>query len=56
MDNLEIATDMNYNDEYRALEAEFKLALNAYLDELVTSPVRSLADVIRFNKKFSHLV
>ncbi|KAM0056129.1 putative amidase signature domain-containing protein [Helianthus debilis subsp. tardiflorus] len=34
-----------------ALSAEFKLALNAYLKKLVTSPVRSLADVISFNKK-----
>ncbi|CAH8306797.1 unnamed protein product [Eruca vesicaria subsp. sativa] len=35
-----------------ALLAEFKISLNAYLKELVKSPVRSLADVIAFNKKF----
>ncbi|KAI3728915.1 hypothetical protein L6452_17560 [Arctium lappa] len=38
-----------------ALVAEFKIALNAYLKELVASPVRSLADVIAFNKKFADL-
>ncbi|CBI37907.3 unnamed protein product, partial [Vitis vinifera] len=36
-------------------EAEFKISLNAYLKELVASPVRTLADVIAFNNKFSHL-
>ncbi|RVW38602.1 putative amidase C869.01 [Vitis vinifera] len=41
--------------EYAALEAEFKISLNAYLKELVASPVRTLADVIAFNNKFSHL-
>ncbi|MED6186531.1 hypothetical protein PIB30_118837 [Stylosanthes scabra] len=34
-----------------ALKIEFKQALNAYLQDLVDSPVRSLADVIAFNKK-----
>ncbi|KAL6346637.1 hypothetical protein AAG906_000255 [Vitis piasezkii] len=38
-----------------ALEAELKISLNAYLKELVASPVRTLADVIAFNNKFSHL-
>ncbi|XP_060676169.1 probable amidase At4g34880 isoform X2 [Ziziphus jujuba] len=37
--------------ENTALSAEFKVSLNAYLKELVTSPVRSLADVIAFNNK-----
>ncbi|KAH7518456.1 hypothetical protein FEM48_Zijuj09G0173500 [Ziziphus jujuba var. spinosa] len=37
--------------ENTALSAEFKISLNAYLKELVTSPVRSLADVIAFNNK-----
>ncbi|KAI8533142.1 hypothetical protein RHMOL_Rhmol11G0273100 [Rhododendron molle] len=41
--------------ELIALHAEFKLSLNAYLKDLVSSPVRSLADVIAFNKKFSGL-
>ncbi|KAF5961924.1 hypothetical protein HYC85_003133 [Camellia sinensis] len=35
--------------------AEFKLSLNAYLKELLAYPVRSLADAIAFNKKFSDL-
>ncbi|KAK7247025.1 hypothetical protein RIF29_41901 [Crotalaria pallida] len=34
-----------------ALNFEFKLSLNAYLKDLVASPVRTLADVIAFNKK-----
>lgn len=45
-----------FNGEDIALFAEFKIALNAYLKELVSSPVRSLADVIAFNKKFPDLV
>uniref|UniRef100_A0A0E0P5J9 Uncharacterized protein n=1 Tax=Oryza rufipogon TaxID=4529 RepID=A0A0E0P5J9_ORYRU len=32
-----------------AMKAEFKLSLNAYLSDLLYSPVRSLADVIAFN-------
>lgn len=60
IDNLEIA---NFNDiitaisngEQILLNAEFKLALNAYLKRLVSSPVWSLADVIAFNKKNSDL-
>ncbi|KAJ0242678.1 Amidase signature domain-containing protein [Hirschfeldia incana] len=42
-----------YSDsgESIALLAEFKISLNAYLRALVKSPVRSLADVIAFNKK-----
>ena len=59
VDHLEIANiDVIYGSsgEYAALEAEFKTSLNAYLKELVASPVRTLADVIAFNNKFSHLV
>ncbi|KAI4344881.1 hypothetical protein L6164_012065 [Bauhinia variegata] len=40
-----------YDTEFAALEAEFKLSLNDYLKDLVVSPVRSLADAIAFNKK-----
>ncbi|PON83432.1 Amidase [Trema orientale] len=43
------------SSENTALVAEFKIYLNAYLRELVTSPVRSMADVIAFNKKNSKL-
>ena len=32
------------------MNAEFKLSLNAYLKDLLYSPVRSLAQVIAFNK------
>uniref|UniRef100_A0A2P2JNF9 Amidase domain-containing protein n=1 Tax=Rhizophora mucronata TaxID=61149 RepID=A0A2P2JNF9_RHIMU len=59
MDNLEIANiDVilsHASGENVALLAEFKPALNSYVKQLVASPVRSLADVIDFNKKFSEL-
>ncbi|GJX65499.1 probable amidase [Tanacetum coccineum] len=44
-----------FKGESLALSAEFKIALNDYLKELVDSPVRSLADVITFNNKFANL-
>ena len=60
MDNLEIANiDVILNigaSKMTALIIEFKQALNKYLKELVASPVRTLADAIAFNKKFSDLV
>ncbi|XP_030942314.1 probable amidase At4g34880 isoform X2 [Quercus lobata] len=43
------------SNEDIALAAEFKIYINAYLKELVVSPVRSLADLIAFNKKNSKL-
>ncbi|XP_075674091.1 putative amidase At4g34880 [Castanea sativa] len=59
VDNLEIANiDEIYSPtsgEGTVLATEFKISINAYLDELVTSPVRSLADLIDFNKKNSKL-
>ncbi|KAK8935387.1 Fatty acid amide hydrolase [Platanthera zijinensis] len=56
LDNLEIANaslilDWDNSGEKVALLAEFKLAVNAYLSELVTSPVRSLSDLIAFNNE-----
>lgn len=42
--------------EVTALLAEFKISLNAFLKALVKSPVRSLADVIAFNKKIAKKV
>ncbi|KAK7258042.1 hypothetical protein RIF29_32437 [Crotalaria pallida] len=56
VDNLEIANvgiilNPNKSGEAVATVAEFKLSLNAYLKNLVISPVRSLADVIAFNLK-----
>ncbi|KAI3441233.1 PLCXc domain-containing protein [Psidium guajava] len=59
VDHLELA---NINEIYStasgedvAMSAEFKLALNKYLRDLVVSPVRSLADVIAFNNNHKHL-
>ncbi|GMN48689.1 hypothetical protein TIFTF001_017853 [Ficus carica] len=46
---------MNDPSEDVAMRIEIKIALNKYLTELVTSPVRSLADVIDFNNKNSML-
>ncbi|KAK4562378.1 hypothetical protein RGQ29_005028 [Quercus rubra] len=43
------------SEEVIVLLAQFKLSLNAYLKDLVVSPVRSLADVTAFNKKFSNV-
>ncbi|XP_074311446.1 putative amidase At4g34880 [Silene latifolia] len=57
LDNLEIPTYdamSSSNYEEMLLETEFKLALNSYLKQLVKSPVRSLADVIEFNRKHAH--
>lgn len=61
VDNLELANfnksvDFEDSGAQTALLAEFKISLNAYLEELLVSPVRSLSDVIAFNEKFSDLV
>ncbi|CAH2076759.1 unnamed protein product [Thlaspi arvense] len=54
IDNLTIPNIEAIGDgEATALLAEFKTSLNVYLQELVNSPVRSLADVIAFNDKFA---
>ncbi|CAL5399714.1 unnamed protein product [Camellia sinensis] len=53
--NFDAIINFVFNDQHIMLRAEFKLSLNAYLKELLTSPVRSLADAIAFNKKFSVL-
>ncbi|KAJ4962658.1 hypothetical protein NE237_022597 [Protea cynaroides] len=55
VDNLEIPNissilDYSRSGEQMTMLAEFKLALNSYLSDLLTSPVRSLADVIAFNE------
>lgn len=58
IDNLEVEHQdillTNYEDI--ATRAEFKVALNSYLKQLVKSPVRSLKDVIAFNNKNPELV
>ena len=50
--NLDITT--NFTDlgeqEILLMAAEFKLSINAYLSDLLYSPVRSLAQIIAFNK------
>ncbi|XP_057428749.1 probable amidase At4g34880 [Lotus japonicus] len=46
---------LSQSSEFIALYFEFKLSLNAYLKDLVASPVRSLANVIAFNKKHPKL-
>ena len=48
--------DYKASGEETALLAEFKISLNAYLRELVSSPVRTMADVIAFNNKNPELV
>lgn len=61
VDDLEI-TDIDIilspkrSGELTVMLADFKLLLNDYLKELITSPVRSLADVIAFNNKHPQLV
>ncbi|KAL0907546.1 hypothetical protein M5K25_021961 [Dendrobium thyrsiflorum] len=49
--NVEIMQNVFASGEATALLAEFKLSLNAYLKDLVSSPVRSLADIIAFNNQ-----
>ena len=57
VDNLKIANiDEISSSEETALVAEFKIYINAYLNELVASPIRSLSDLIAFNKKNSESV
>lgn len=61
MDNLEIAQiskilSPKQSGELTVMLAEFKIALNEYLNDLMSSPVRSLADVIAFNEKHPELV
>ncbi|KAJ1694893.1 hypothetical protein LUZ63_011591 [Rhynchospora breviuscula] len=55
IDNLQIANisvilDYNQSGEELALTTEFKMAINEYLSQLTSSPVRSLADIISFNE------
>lgn len=55
IENIDIAKNLTevqnvlFSNEHIAMIAELKLSLNAYLSDLY-SPVRSLADVIAFNK------
>lgn len=61
MDNLQISNIDTILDSYGSGEliatiAEFKLAINDYLKNLIHSPVRSLADIIAFNNNHPELV
>ncbi|XP_063943366.1 probable amidase At4g34880 [Daucus carota subsp. sativus] len=53
--NISVILNSTLSGEATALLAEFKLSINAYLEDLVISPVRSLADIIAFNQNFSDL-
>ncbi|GAB4853204.1 hypothetical protein Ancab_017391 [Ancistrocladus abbreviatus] len=60
VDNLEIervdqVLNLHRSGEMTAMLADFKLSINEYLKELVSSPVRSLAEVIAFNEKNAEL-
>ncbi|KAF5951616.1 hypothetical protein HYC85_009560 [Camellia sinensis] len=55
VDNLHIANideilDPHRSGELMVMATDFKISLNAYLKELITSPVRSLTDIITFNQ------
>ncbi|KAK4562358.1 hypothetical protein RGQ29_005008 [Quercus rubra] len=55
VDNLEIANvdvilSSKRSGELTAMLAEFKVSFNDYLKDLISSPVRSLADIIAFNQ------
>ncbi|KAK7393641.1 hypothetical protein VNO78_22200 [Psophocarpus tetragonolobus] len=49
IENIDVIMKPLESGERVARLAEFKIAINAYLKDLVVSPVRSLADVIVFN-------
>ncbi|KAL5856059.1 hypothetical protein ACOSQ3_005894 [Xanthoceras sorbifolium] len=53
--NIDVILNSFVNGERKTMDAELKLDLNKYLEGLVVSPVRSLADVIEFNNKFEKL-
>ncbi|CAN1307605.1 Probable amidase At4g34880 [Linum perenne] len=60
IDDLEIANVDMILDPFRSGEvavmmAEFKVAVNRYLEDLVESPVRSLAEIVAFNVDNSKL-
>ncbi|KAJ4962768.1 hypothetical protein NE237_022707 [Protea cynaroides] len=59
VDNLQIANlsaiFSSQSGEGYALLTEFKIALNSYLSELVSSPIKTLADAIAFNLNYSTL-
>ncbi|GMI88093.1 hypothetical protein like AT4G34880 [Hibiscus trionum] len=48
--NIDIISDFTASGELMLMQAEFKSSLNEYLNELTISSVRSLADIIEFNR------
>lgn len=54
--NISIIQNGSKSGEKVATLAEFKLSINRYLKDLISSPVRSLADIIQFNIDHPHLV
>jgi amidase len=55
-ENLSILMDPSQSGEMITLLLEFKLSVNKYLQELIYSPVRSLAEIIEFNINNPNLV
>ncbi|XP_027355474.1 probable amidase At4g34880 [Abrus precatorius] len=55
IENLSTILDPFQSGETTAVLAEFKLSINKYLQELIHSPVRSLAEIIEFNIKNPYL-
>ncbi|XP_050233723.1 probable amidase At4g34880 [Mercurialis annua] len=53
--NIDVIMDSTQSGEALVILAEFKLTINQYLNELVKSPVRSLADIISFNNNHPDL-
>ncbi|GMP37600.1 hypothetical protein CsSME_00009207 [Camellia sinensis var. sinensis] len=61
VDNLHIANideilDPHRSGELMVMATDFKISINAYLKELITSPVRSLTCIITFNQNNPELV
>lgn len=56
MANVDVISNPGKSGELTAMLAGFKIALNEYLQELVSSPMRSLADVIAFNQNNADMV
>ncbi|KAI3882272.1 hypothetical protein MKX03_024556 [Papaver bracteatum] len=53
--NINTVLNPNLSGQDLVEKFELKVALNDYLEELVSSPVRSIADVIAFNYKYTSL-
>lgn len=56
IDNIDVILDPYRSGEVIVMLAEFKLTIKQYLEELIKSPVRSLADIIAFNNNNPDLV